>query len=1160
MSKSSISYTLDRVYDFVIVKGYDLVPVRYHLTINDEDVCVESAVNSWTDLLADIIQYLPNRKFRHFLAGELRLRSEQISVKELIITDISHKTVKRVPRTSLFIDKSYSDEWVIVCLRDLIHTCDKVYLSVECDEMDDACLNHDRIDVKGLQSIFDQDDESDRIAIRGLMSEEWLDRMGESVIQENDLDWVNQVAHGSLLGQTESNTSASKSTEYGDLLASDEAFSADEEENGGVNTDDEVLYFDRVPPKLSHVVPTAVYYNNKRICTVNNWSDLHWQIIYLIQKLKPAFFESSRAKSFFNTQSRDRKLIRNTQLYVDTHKSAFDTVKRIYDMMQLCGVDGANLKITYRHNDKTNGRVRTQRSNSASGVVYPNNVHRYGINDDKCEYKNSDSAYIETITVSKEIKTLQICRIEDNTDYSHVIPVTLVVYRYREENDEVERFNEIERFSINTWFDLVIKLFEFLYKNDNGILRRYARAATNSVITEYSSEQAESDPLCGTYYKFKAGVQPHDLVVAIPEIIRQSIYEPVQFAIEYTQKSRVLTPSMTVPAITLNTQLDNKQLATICQMARESERFQPFLIAYILLNGPQTQRSILDAFKSNASSEAVYRGILYNMEKNKDWLEKQEIGYKRFAFAIPDPSSCLTDPYVQKVFSCMGADLPRISQGITKSPKPVVELDEKVREAVVQILIDHFQSRYARGLRQQEKFREAWRSVYGCEPDFVDIDAVVRSVTMQIGDMDYVCQNVLSPERRDALLAAIEQMFNDEYKDVPYIEYDALLEHVDDLLPIREGAELRIYLTAIMPSGYRYGDRDFCTEPPPERPDLGELLTDKVLEYGEPCPLDTLCEQVPWLSKTTIATTLRAQTDTIFEDKDIFVHIDTIELDEDVVQAALKELTDHNPIVSYNDLIEKIAENPDTESDADSLNRLRQISQRMLQNVLASKWGDNFDFGKAITIRDDTQDDDAPSVQTGRIADILAMEFAGRERVTVEEIDRVVMKHNLVDGFQPEVYRYFYNNFCRISQDEFIADYDISFDVLKIDNDIYQQFSGEYMPLKKLNITLLSPIGYSWNEYLLTSYLYRFSDHYRLRCKTITTKGKNGIGGLIVKSNSTLVDKNYNDVLSIWASKLPNMPENADLLGDILVELGLIMRKSSSLNGIYNKAIQLRGK
>ena len=477
---------------------------------------------------------------------------------------------------------------------------------------------------------------------------------------------------------------------------------------------------------------------------------------------------------------------------------------------------------------------------------------------------------------------------------------------------------------------------------------------------------------------------------------------------------------------------------------------------------------------------------------------------------------------------------------------PALELDEQTRQNIEQILAQAFQYGYSHGIRQQEKFKEAYQNTFGESIDCEDLDAAIDSVAFLMDERAYSFDAVLTAQRRDVLMQTIDKWFED---GAPFIEYDALLQACE-LLPIKAAAALRTYLMHQLGSGYTYNKSSFAQDTTPELDEpLPESIANEVLYTGDITPLDTLAERFPYLTRETIASYLSAN-DAILSDKERYMHIESIGLDEsdiDALNNTLNTLLDANPVLSYNEFIAELKEN--NESAADQLSNLLEASPTMLQQYLSRKLGDDFSFAKAISRPDDE------GVQSGdaSIADIMANEFRNKTRIEMSEIEEVVKKYGLIRA-QPTVFKYFYESFIRISSNIFISEKELNIHsyIQEIDNTLLAQLQSSkraYIPIVDCNLNALPNIGTPWNQYLLVQYLYRFTRKCCILSMTITTKF--GLGGVMAKRNCNM---SYDNILVDFLTTQPSFPASEDEAISLLKEALLIYKHNVKISNLYNRA------
>ena len=97
----------------------------------------------------------------------------------------------------------------------------------------------------------------------------------------------------------------------------------------------------------------------------------------------------------------------------------------------------------------------------------------------------------------------------------------------------------------------------------------------------------------------------------------------------------------------------------------------------------------------------------------------------------------------------------------------------------------------------------------------------------------------------------------------------------------------------------------------------------------------------------------------------------------------------------------------------------------------------------------------------------------------------------------------------RLSDREFIRKDHITFDVEAIDAILDEQCHGDYMPMKDVSLYLSFPnIGYQWNAFVLSSYLYHTSKKFRFLFQSFS---QSIVTGAMVRADSPIT--NYHEMI-----------------------------------------------
>lgn len=145
-----------------------------------------------------------------------------------------------------------------------------------------------------------------------------------------------------------------------------------------------------------------------------------------------------------------------------------------------------------------------------------------------------------------------------------------------------------------------------------------------------------------------------------------------------------------------------------------------------------------------------------------------------------------------------------------------------------------------------------------------------------------------------------------------------------------------------------------------------------------------------------------------------------------------------------------------------------------------------------------------------------------------------------------------YDAMVRVSEDDYIAEKFIHFNILEIDAAIESFMMGEYIPLRAITTFAMFPhCGQSWNLFLLESYVRRFSVNFRFDTPSVNNKN----AGCIVRKHSKL---SYDDIMVDVILKA-NVLLTIDDVADYLFNYGYRgSRRQAKVSELVKIAKQLR--
>ena len=185
-------------------------------------------------------------------------------------------------------------------------------------------------------------------------------------------------------------------------------------------------------------------------------------------------------------------------------------------------------------------------------------------------------------------------------------------------------------------------------------------------------------------------------------------------------------------------------------------------------------------------------------------------------------------------------------------------------------------------------------------------------------------------------------------------------------------------------------------------------------------------------------------------------------------------------------------------------------------------------------------------------AEVYAEYCKERERVTLDELKKISSDLNNSIIYWEAVRE----QTIRLSDDIFIRNDQVEFDVIQTDQVLDMLCGSTYMPLKDIGLFMqFPPINIQWNGYVLESYLYNFSHKYKLIHASFSASG---YFGAIVKCDSKIED--YQGLITDVLAHSNQWNDRKSAL-ELLVNLGYQQRKKfAKIEKVIQEAKILREK
>ena len=178
-----------------------------------------------------------------------------------------------------------------------------------------------------------------------------------------------------------------------------------------------------------------------------------------------------------------------------------------------------------------------------------------------------------------------------------------------------------------------------------------------------------------------------------------------------------------------------------------------------------------------------------------------------------------------------------------------------------------------------------------------------------------------------------------------------------------------------------------------------------------------------------------------------------------------------------------------------------------------------------------------------RVLDILEQYCRDAETVSFEELTTLEATFDPEGKTHSQCLIAGHHTMVRVSADLFVAESNVTFDTDKIDEVISLYCRDNFIPLRDIkDFSLLPYAGYSWNLFLLESYVRKFSHVFKYDVRA----ANNANIGVIIKKS--FVYDEYDDVLThALANSLVNLNDKK-AVGNYLFDNGYIGRRNLGKN------------
>lgn len=426
--------------------------------------------------------------------------------------------------------------------------------------------------------------------------------------------------------------------------------------------------------------------------------------------------------------------------------------------------------------------------------------------------------------------------------------------------------------------------------------------------------------------------------------------------------------------------------------------------------------------------------------------------------------------------------------------------------------------------------------------DIEDINADIKACGIVHEKRVYLPDLMLSETKKKKLVDYICKTF-DEGRH--YIFYAVLFEIFhDDFLEsnIYDEQMLEKYLDYIN-DGQWFFRKSFFTNIATEKPNILSEVIDYVKQQGKIVSEEEVISGLPFLPEQEVRSAFCEKgVGLIICGRKQRCHIDNFLISDDElkeIENVIKKAIEQYQYISLGELINDLKKLVPS-----FIENNEHFGDIALRNLLSTKLSDIFTFkGNVIS-------DKCNPIKTEDAFKALAK----REHFVLEDIN------SLADecGTQPNVYISSLLKYSvRINDNEFVSQNYIHFNIEKTDEVLGKIITKDFIPLQEfIFFTLLPDCGYTWNSFLIESYVY---NHSKLFCLMHASMFNTTMAlGSIVKKSAHIPDFESMVALSVIEN---NIRLNQDDIINHMCEKKYINRhRYKDTQKIIKKAMQLKSK
>lgn len=432
-----------------------------------------------------------------------------------------------------------------------------------------------------------------------------------------------------------------------------------------------------------------------------------------------------------------------------------------------------------------------------------------------------------------------------------------------------------------------------------------------------------------------------------------------------------------------------------------------------------------------------------------------------------------------------------------------------------------------------KRFRMFYEDLIGNE--LLDDDETIQKIISEIG-IEYDDSRIMSPQNaidEGTLSTIIDYIDNSFDSGKIMIYYKSIYEQFKhELITTNVYNEkiLKQVLLHFLREKY-YFKRSFITSSPNTDADpameIKELLVSNII----PMNYEEIESKISHIPLTKLKFVMAQNPEFINTERNYYTHIDCIYLDEldiKIINGIIDEAINEVGFITREDVIRKLKLN-----NSHIIEKNSMLTNIGLGNAIAYYCSDNYDSNGTIFSLKGT------NLSVGKIFSNYCL---NKDKVYLNELESLAKElgfASLPGIYLTEVFA----NFERINNETFIKKNNLNFNVEALDSILDKFCVGDYIAFSEVNTYSLFPSNeYSWNSFLLESYVKNYSVSYRYLSDSVSI---NKCVGAIVKKDSSFTG--YDQVLiSVLASAQQSCLIDNQVALNYLYENGFIAKRRMS--------------